>query len=353
MEKKRLLKGAEAVGEAAIQSGCNRFYGYPVPNQSDLLEYLVQEEKNGRGLTVFQSEDPLSSLFMAYGATLAGARVLTAVNSIDLPDALRAASYFSAANLPLVCVIFTQSGPGSGNIYPEQSSTLAALYGTRLGDGFAPIFTPSTPADCAASTHMAFKIAETYQVPVFILIDAACAQLVETVDFSDLSIKHVPMNRAGILENDTGDPTKVTTLALDIDEMAERKEGLMEKEARFLDKEKGSFKTAGEDDKIVITAYGIGAVQAKRTADALLSEGLSCTVFEPLSLYPFPEEPFAETLKKAKHLFIIDLSQGQFDKILNPFIPEKISTHVFTTTGGGVPRVEQLKLWIQGKLQQS
>ncbi len=353
MEKKRLLKGAEAIGEAAIQTGCTRFYGYPVPNQSDLFEYLVQEEGSGRGPKVFQSEDPLASLFMAYGAAIAGARVLTAVNSIDLPDALRAASYFTAAGLPMVCVIFTQSGPGSGNIYPEQSSTLPAVYGAWLGDGFAPVFAPSTPTDCAAATYQAFKTAEAYQIPVFILIDAACAQLVEMVDFSVLNLKVVPAKRQGILEANDGKPTKATTLSLDIDKMADRKAALLEKRSTFLQNEKGSFKLSEETAPNVVVAFGIGAVQARRTADTLSAEGVACAVFEPTTLYPFPGDALREILEKARRLFIIDLSHGQLEHLLAPHVPETVTRHLFTATGGAVPRVEQLKLWIHGILQSS
>ena len=353
MEKKRLLKGAEAVGEAAIQSGCTRFYGYPVPNQSDLMEYLIQCERDGRRPAVFQSEDPLSSLFMAYGAALAGAQVLTSVNSIDLPDALRAASYFFAAEVPMVCAIFTQSGPGSGNIYPEQSSLLTAIHGARQGDGFAPILTPSTPTECAIATHRAFKFGETYRVPVFILIDAACAQLVETVDLSSLNIREVPLKRPGILEADGGDATKSTTLFLDINRMAERKRIFQEKKATFLEKERGTSKISGDGTENLIVAIGIAAIQAKRTADALLANDIPCAVFEPTSLFPFPETAFAETLQNTQNLFIIDMSQGQMLEILTPYLPDEIPHAVFTVTGGAVPRVEQLRSWIQGILQSS
>jgi len=353
MEKKLLLKGAEAIGEAAIRSGCNRFYGYPVPNQSDLLEYLVKEEEEGRSLTVFQSEDPLSSLFMAYGASIAGARVLTAANSIDLPDALRAVSYFSAADLPLVCAIFSQSGPGSGNIYPEQSDTLGILYGTQIGDGFASILTPSTPSDCAAATYKAFQTAEAYHIPVIILVDAACAQLVETVDFSTISFRGIPKNRLIIKGKNKGDKSTLTTLALDIERMAERKSALNKKRDSFLKKEQGSYKLVGEGEENLIVAFGISAIQAKRTADALIGNNISCTLFEPTSLYPFPEKPLEEALKKAKRLFAIDMSNGQIEKVLTPYIPDSVSLHVFSTTGGAVPRVEQVRQWIQQEIQSS
>ncbi len=351
MEKKRLLKGAEAIGEAAIRSGCTRFYGYPVPSQSDLMEYLIQEERKGRGPTVFQTEDPLSSLFMAYGAAIAGARVMTAINTIDLPDALRAASYFSAANLPMVCAIFTQSGPGSGNIYPEQSHTLATLFGTRMGDGFAPILTPSTPTNCAAATHQAFRLAQTYQAPVFILIDTACAQLVETVDFSTLGIRKLSENRPGILETDGGNPTRITTLALDIDKMEEKKKALREKETVFITAEEGTFRLWGKGKETVIIAFGIAAIQAKRTLDALSAEGFSGTLFEPTSLYPFPSKAFQALLGETTRLFIIDMSHGQLETVLSPYLPDSIPRHTFSATGGVVPRVEQLKQWIQGTLQ--
>jgi len=350
MEKKRLLKGAEAIGEAAIQTGCARFYGYPVPNQSDLMEYLIQEENDGRGLTVFQAEDPLAALFMAYGSTIGGARVLTAVNSIDLPDALRAASYFSAADLPLVCVVFTQSGPGSGNIYPEQSDTLAALYGTRMGDGFAPILTPSSPTGCVLATHEAFRLAETYRIPVFILLDAACAQLTETVDFSALKIHDIPKNRPSVKGKNGNHPTKFTTLALDIEKMGERKEALKEKRARFLDAEEGSYAIEGEENTNLVVAFGIAAIQAKRALETFQNAGDACSLFEPTSFYPFPEKAFQEATGKAEQLFILDMSNGQLAELLKPYIPDDKALHVFSTTGGAVPRVEQIKTWIQQAL---
>ncbi|MBW1659198.1 MAG: hypothetical protein JRJ48_01710 [Deltaproteobacteria bacterium] len=350
MEKKRLLKGAEAIGEAAIQTGCTRFYAYPVPNQSDLMEYLIQEENNGRGLTVFQAEDPLAAFFMAYGATIGGARVLTAVNSVDLPDALRAASYFSAADLPLVCIVFTQSGPGSGNIYPEQSDTLAALYGTRVGDGFAPVLTPSTPTDCVLATNEAFRLAETYHVPVFILLDAACAQLTETVDFSALKIHDIPKNHPTIKGENGGQPVKFTTLALDIEKMEERKEALKEKQARFLGEEDGSYKIEGDENTTLVVAFGIAAIQAKRALESFQNEENPCSLFEPTSLYPFPKKALQEAMSKANQLFILDMSNGQLAELLKPYIPEDMTLRTFSTTGGAVPRVEQIKSWIQQAL---
>lgn len=351
MEKKRLLKGAEAIGEAAIRSGCNRFYGYPVPNQSDLMEYLVQEEGKGAPLAVLQSENPLSSLFMAYGATIAGARVLTSVNSIDLPDAIRAVSYFSAADLPLVCVVFSQSGPGTGNIYPEQSDTLSVLFGTQLGDGFAPVLTPSTPTDCVSATYKAFQTAETYLVPVIILVDAACAQLVETVDFSNISFRGIPKKRTIIKGMGDGKKIVSTTLNLDIEKMAERKSALKEKRDLFLRNERGTYKLEGEVGENLIVAFGISAVQARRAVGSLIGDDISCAIFEPTSLYPFPEESLEESLQTIKRLFIIDMSEGQLEKVLSPFIPDSVSRHVFKTTGGAVPRVKEVERWITKELQ--
>ncbi len=352
MDKKRLLKGAEAIGEAALRSGCTRFYGYPVPNQSDLMEYLIREENEGRGLSVFQSEDPLSGLFMAYGATLAGARVLTAVNSIDIPDALRALSYFNAAELPLVCVVFTQSGPGSGNIYPEQSDTLALLYGARAGDGFAPLLTPSTPTTCAAATYEAFRMAETYRLPVILLVDAACAQLEETVDLSAISFRDIPKKRE-IIGGQQGQKRVSTTLHLDIDTMAEKKELLQNKKALFLEKETGTCLVEGEGAEILLVAYGISAVQAKRAADALVADQIPCALFQPTSLYPFPEKAFTESLESVKHLYVIDMSDGQLKSILAPYVPESLLTHHFESLGGSVPRVEDLRRWIRQTLKSS
>ncbi len=353
MEKKRLLKGAEAIGEGAIRSGCDRFYGYPVPNQSDLLEYLVSEEMKGSPLRVFQSEDPLSALFMAYGATLAGARVLTAVNTIDVPDVLRAVSYFSAAELPLVCTVFSQSGPGSGNIYPEQSHTLSLLYGSLSGDVFAPLLTPSTPTDCAAATHEAFRMAETYQIPVIILVDAACAQLVETVDFSGINFRGIPKNRRIFLGGNRGKRQVSTTLYLDTERMSERKEVLREKKDTFQKSEKGTSKLVGEGEENLIVAYGISALQAKRALDDLAADQVSGLLFEPVSLYPFPEVPFKEALERAKHLFLIDMSDGQLETVLKPLTHSFIPVHSFRTVGGRVPRVPEIRQWMIQVLESS
>ena len=346
MEKKRLLKGTESIGESAIRSGCTAFYGYPVPTQSDLLEFLVGRQAETPGFSVYQSEDPLSSFFMAFGAAAAGGRVLTAVNSIDVPDCIRAISYFSAANLPLVCVVVSQNGPGSGNVYPAQSDTLSLLGGTRLGDGFAPVLTPATPSDMAAATYRAFQLAESYQTPVIILIDAACAQLVETVDFSKLTYREIPSERVPVRGRRGRAKISLTTLELDIEKMAEGKTNLENKKTALFE-EAPLFKEEGEGDETLLVAFGIAAVQAKRAMDALKGEGIDCRLFEPLSLFPFPEEAFSAAVKKAGRLFILDLSYGQFATVLEKFIPVSLPTFNFYTTGGAVPRVEQIQDWIQ------
>jgi len=354
MEKKRLLKGTESIGESAIRSGCTSFYGYPVPTQSDLLEFLAGRETETPGFSVYQSEDPQSAFFMAYGAAAAGGRVLTAVNSIDIPDCIRAVSYFSAANLPLVCVVISQNGPGTGNIYPAQSDTLSLLGGTRLGDGFAPILTPATPSDMAAATYRAFQLAEGHQMPVIILVDAACAQLVETVDFSTVGYREIPAGRTSIRGKRGNPKTSLTTLELDIEKMADRKADLEAKKAVLLE-EAPLFKVAGGENgnAPLLVAFGITAVQARRAMDALKGEGVACRLFEPLALFPFPEAAFREVLGKTGRLFILDMSDGQFDAVIEKYIPESVSVFNFYTTGGAVPRVEQIQSWLQQEIASS
>jgi len=354
MEKKRLLKGTESIGESAIRSGCTAFYGYPVPTQSDLMEFLAGRAADTPGFSVYQSEDPLSAFFMAYGAAAAGGRILTAVNSIDVPDCIRAVSYFSAANLPLVCVVISQNGPGSGNIYPAQSDALSLLGGTRLGDGFAPILTPSTPSDMAAAVYRAFQLAETHQMPVIILVDAACAQLVETVDFSVIGYREIPAGRTPIRGKQGNPKTSLTTLELDIEKMADRKARLEAKKAALLE-EAPLFKIedAEDGDVPMFVAFGIAAVQARRAMNALKGEEVACRLFEPLALFPFPEAAFQKALEKTRRLFILDMSDGQLNAVIEKYIPESMSVFNFYTTGGAVPRVEQIQHWLQQEIASS
>ncbi len=351
MERKLLLKGAEAIGEAAIRSGCTRFYGYPVPNQSDLMEYLVRKEGEGELVSVFQAEDPRAAFFMAYGAAIGGARVLTAVNSIDVADALYAASYFYAMEIPVVCVVFTQSGPGSGNIYPEQSDVLAVLYGNRRGDAFVPVYTPSLSTDCAALTHTAFEVAERYRMPVFLLVDAACAQLTETVDFGAMRWREIPSDRPIVLDKKEKGFRRFTTLALKIEEMEEKKAVYREKREAFFEREKGKYKVVGEENENLVVAYGIGAVQAQRALNELKAGGIPLTVFELSSLNPFPAEAFRMAAEKAKNLFILELSEGQLREILMSYLPDSGSGRLLSKTGGFVPRVEEIVHWIQSEVK--
>ncbi|HNV03566.1 MAG TPA: 3-methyl-2-oxobutanoate dehydrogenase subunit beta, partial [Vicinamibacterales bacterium] len=179
---KKLMKGCEAIGEAAIQAGCRLFFGYPITPQNEIPEYM-----SGRlpqvGGTFVQAESEVAASNMLYGAAGAGCRCLTSSSSPGISLMMEGVSYLAGAELPVVIVNIMRGGPGLGGILPSQSDYFQATKGGGHGDYRLLVLAPSTVQEAADLTMEAFDLADKYRNPVMILGDGLIGQMMEPVEF--------------------------------------------------------------------------------------------------------------------------------------------------------------------------
>ena len=187
-----LMKGNEALAEAAIRAGCQAYFGYPITPQSEILEYLAEEGRS-RGMIVLQAESEIASINMVYGAGGAGARVMTSSSSPGISLMQEGLSYIACAEVPCLVVNVSRGGPGLGTIQPAQSDYFQATKGGGHGDYRLIVLAPSSVQEMADFVYDAFDLADKYRNPVMILADGALGQMMEKVKFRQYTpADHVP-----------------------------------------------------------------------------------------------------------------------------------------------------------------
>ena len=179
---KKLMKGCEAIGEAAIQAGCRLFFGYPITPQNEIPEYMSGRLPQVGGMFV-QAESEVAASNMLYGAAGAGCRCFTSSSSPGISLMVEGISYMAGAELPVVIVNIMRAGPGLGGILPSQSDYLQATKGGGHGDYRVLVLAPSTVQEAADLTMEAFDLADKYRNPVMILGDGLIGQMMEPVEF--------------------------------------------------------------------------------------------------------------------------------------------------------------------------
>ncbi|HQG29773.1 MAG TPA: 3-methyl-2-oxobutanoate dehydrogenase subunit beta, partial [Candidatus Ozemobacteraceae bacterium] len=170
MAEKILMKGNEALAEAAVLAGCRHYFGYPITPQSELPEYLAKRLPEVEGVFL-QAESEIAAINMVYGGASAGARVMTSSSSPGISLKQEGISYIAAAELPCVIVNVMRGGPGLGNISPAQSDYFQATKGGGHGDYHLIVLSPNSVQEMADMTVKAFEAADIFKNPVMILSD--------------------------------------------------------------------------------------------------------------------------------------------------------------------------------------
>jgi len=188
----RLMKGNEALAEAAIRAGCDGYFGYPITPQSEVLEYLADEGRN-RGMIVMQVESELAAINMVYGAAGAGKRAMTSSSSPGISLMQEGLSYIASAQLPCLVVNVNRGGPGLGTIQPAQGDYFQATKGGGHGDYRLIVLAPASVQEMADFVYDGFNLADKYRNPVMILADGSLGQMMEKVIFRAYNpSEHIP-----------------------------------------------------------------------------------------------------------------------------------------------------------------
>ena len=289
MSEKVLMKGNEAIGEAAILVGCHHYFGYPITPQSELIEYMAKHLPRVNG-TFLQAESEVAAINMVYGAAGAGARVMTSTSSPGMSLKQEGISYIAAGELPCVIVNIMRGGPGLGGIQPAQGDYFQATKGGGHGDYHCIVLAPNSVQEMFDLTVLAFDLGDKHRSPVIILGDGALGQMMEPLSLDmDRKVQiDKPWATTGMGERTK--PNRVSTLHLKPEELEAHNNKLQQKYNLIKDQEVRWQEEGTEDAELLLVAYGITSRIAYSAMEMARAEGLKVGVFRPITLWPFPEK---------------------------------------------------------------
>ncbi|HOA89836.1 MAG TPA: 3-methyl-2-oxobutanoate dehydrogenase subunit VorB [Propioniciclava tarda] len=335
---KILMKGNEAIGAAAIAAGCRYFFGYPITPQSELPEYMSRHLPGAGGVFV-QSESEVSAINMCYGASGAGARVMTGSSSPGIALKQEGISYLAGAELPCVIVNIVRGGPGLGGIQPAQSDYNQATRGGGDGDYKLLVYAPSTVQEMVDLVGEAFDKADLYRNPVMIVGDGMLGQMMEPVEIGRTpaaSPIEKPWATTGVATH-PGRRNIINSLFLKPEELEAHVKHLFDKYEAMRANEVRVEELGVEDADLVLVAYGTTARIAKSAIAHLADEGIKVGLIRPITLFPFPMGSFATLPERVKDLLVVEMSMGQMIDDVRIANEGRRRIHFVGRTGGMIP----------------
>jgi 2-oxoglutarate ferredoxin oxidoreductase subunit alpha len=351
MSERVLVKGTEAIGEAAIRAGCRLFFGYPITPQNELPEYMSKRMPEVGG-TFLQTESEVATINMVYGAACTGARVMTSTSSPGFSLMQEGISYMACAQLPAVLVNVVRGGPGLGDIQPSQGDYWQATKGGGHGDYKLIVLAPSTVQEAVDLTYLAFDLADEYRNPVLIIADGVIGQMMEPVTFPEFrDLNTLPNHGRWALTGAKG-REKHIVVSFDIDPYVLEKMNLelVEKYKKIEAKEKRWEEYKLDDAEVVITAFGTVARIAKSVVEQARKEGINVGLFRPITLWPFPYERLEEISKGKKLIFDVEMNMGQMLEDVKLAVKDHAPIEYYGRLGGVVPTPDEILQALKSKL---
>ncbi|MCX8104474.1 MAG: 3-methyl-2-oxobutanoate dehydrogenase subunit VorB [Ignavibacterium album] len=343
-EEPRLMKGNEALAEAAIRADIDAYFGYPITPQSEVIEYLMREVPNRKDkkTVVLQAESEVASINMVYGAAGAGARVMTSSSSPGISLMQEGISYIASAQLPCLIVNVVRGGPGLGTIQPSQGDYFQATKGGGHGDYHLIVLAPASVQEMADFVFDAFRLAEQYRNPAMILADGALGQMMEKVILPQdggLPKTHKPWATTGKTKD--REHNIITSLFIQPEEMEkvnlqlQKKYEAMQSEVRWEE-----FQT--DDAEILLTAFGLSARICQKVVDLGREKGIKLGLLRPITLYPFPYKRIAELADKVEFILDVEMNAGQMVEDVRLAVEGKVPVYFKGRMGGMISTPEEI-----------
>jgi 2-oxoglutarate ferredoxin oxidoreductase subunit alpha len=341
---KVLMKGNEALAEAAIRAGCRFYAGYPITPQNEVPEYMSSHMFAAGGQFI-QAESEIAAINMLYGAGGAGIRVMTSSSSPGISLKQEGISYLAGAEVPAVIVNMARGGPGLGGIQPAQSDYFQATKGGGHGDYRLLVLAPESVQEMVDLVGLAFDRADRYRTPVMLLGDAIVGQIMEPValpqPIDPATLPAKPWATTGT--GGTRRKNIINSLYLNPDHLEQHNLRLQAKYAVMDAAERRWTSYQVEDAETVVVAYGSMARIARRAVDMARAAGVKVGIVRPISLWPFPVGGFAASaLPLAKRFLAVEMSYGQMVEDVRLAINCRLPVHFFGRAGGVVPTPDEV-----------
>lgn len=338
----RLMKGNEAMAEAAIQAGMDAYFGYPITPQSEVLEYLTREMPN-RNFLALQAESEVASINMVYGAAGAGARVMTSSSSPGWSLMQEGVSYIASAQLPCLLVNVNRGGPGLGTIQPSQGDYFQATKGGGHGDYRLLVLAPNSVQEMADFVFLGFELADKYRNPVLMLSDGAIGQMMERVIFHKREIKKIPKPWATTGKTPDRERSIITSLFIQPEKMEKVNLELLKKYDEIEKNEVRYEEIMTDDADYILVGYGLSARISHKVVILAREKGIKVGLLRPITLWPFPSQVLNKLADKAKGMFVVELNAGQMIEDVKLAVNGKVKVEHFGRMGGIIPSPEEVE----------
>jgi len=343
MGEKVLMKGNEAIGEAAIRAGCHFYFGYPITPQSELTAYMAKKLLKMKNSAFVQAESEIAAINMVYGAAATGARAMTSSSSPGISLKQEGISYIACAELPCVIVNMQRGGPGLGSIQPGQADYFQATKGGGHGDYHLIVLAPYSVQELVDLTMDAFDLADKYTNPAMILGDGLIGQMMESVEFKGRKKIDLPDKKGWALTGCKGRKKySIVPFNMDPYEMEKVNFKIQEKYNKLKEKEVRYEVTNLDNADLIVIAYGIVARIIKTVISNAKKEGINIGLIRPITLFPFPEKIVAEASEKVNKFLVVEMSLGQMVEDVKLAVNGKAEVNFYGRVGGVVPTQSEI-----------
>jgi len=346
----KLMKGNEALAEAAIRAEIDAYFGYPITPQSEVLEYLEREIPKRHGL-VLQAESEIASINMIYGAAGAGARVMTSSSGPGISLMQEGLSYIASAQLPCLVVNVVRGGPGLGTIQPSQGDYFQAVKGGGHGDYHLIVLAPASVQEMADFVFEGFRLAEKYRNPAMILTDGALGQMMEKVILPEEgSLKKIEKPWATTGKPKERDHNIITSLFIKPEEMEDVNHQLQAKYKK-IQSEVRFEEIQTKDAEILLVAFGLSSRICQKTVDLGREKGIKIGLLRPITLYPYPYKRLNELADQVDFMMSVEMNAGQMVEDVRLAVEGKVPVHFTGRMGGMIPSPDDVLLEIEAIIE--
>ena len=342
MADKVLMKGNEAIAEAAIHAGCRHYFGYPITPQTEIAAYMAKKMPKIGG-TFLQAESEIAAINMVYGVASTGYRVMTSSSSPGIALKSEGLSYLAGSDLPALVVNVQRGGPGLGGIQPSQSDYFQATKAGGHGDFRMIVLAPASVQEMAELTVKGFELADTYRMTAMILADGTMGQMMEPVALDDLVVKPAPEKPWATTGTKMQRTHNITnSLSLIPEELEQLNFARFERYRAIEENEVMYGEYMMDDAEICIAAFGIAARVSKNAINEARKQGIKVGMIRPITLWPFPKEVFRRAADKVNSFISVELSMGQMIEDVRLATECKKPVTLCNRAGGMIPSPDQV-----------
>ena len=341
MSEKVLMKGNEAIAEAAILAGCRHYFGYPITPQTEIAAYMAKKMPKIGGCFL-QAESEIAAINMVYGVAGAGKRVMTSSSSPGISLKSEGLSYLAGSDLPALVVNVQRGGPGLGGIQPSQSDYFQATKGGGHGDYKMIVLAPSSVQEMASITVKGFDLADKYRMTAMILADGTTGQMMEPVNLSEVEVKHYDKPWAVTGTKMQREHNIINSLFLEPEELEKTNFERFERYKAVEENEVMVEEYPMDDAELCVVAFGIAARVSKNAINEARKKGIKVGLIRPITLWPFPKQTLLKAADKVRQFISVELNMGQMVEDIELATKCKRPVTLCNRTGGMIPSPQQV-----------